>query len=179
MHKKLIGLIALFILLFAIGTIAAQEPTSEPASDTSILTLDDCEASPDCTVVVAPASGSDIIVTTSPEAPPEAEVKLTLPLMLGLILLLIPAVKVIFEMFLNSTQRAQIVGFGDTIRDAGWATMMTLEQGIVMLGANPEVEISQDPKVLAKALRDKDRHVFIHSSVDVDAVIKAYQEESL
>lgn len=167
MHKKLISLLVLFILLFVVGSIAAQEPT-EPAP----------EATEAPVIEVLPTDGGTV-VNVNPPVEPEPEKGISLPVVVALVLSAISIFKIVFDAFLNPTQRAQILGVGDTARDIAWSVGMTIEQGIVMLGGHPEVEISQDPKAIARALRDKDRHVFIHSSVDVDAVIKAYQEESL
>lgn len=170
MHKKLIGLIALFILLFAIGTIAAQEPT-EPAP----------EATEAPVIEVLPTDGGTVVNVNPPveAAPaPEPAKENTLQDYLNTILA-VAAFVASAMVFLTTRQRDTIISGAETVEHYAWLGVATFSEIVQLIGGRADTEASKDPHVLARALRNKEMNVIIAKTVDIDAVIKAYQEESL
>lgn len=164
MHKKLISLILLFILLFAVGSIAAQEPTTEP---------DIIESGGD-TVVVAPEEGGSVTVVQSPETTKENTLQDYLNTILAVAAFVASAM-----VFLTTRQRDTIISGAETAESYAWLGVVTFSKIVQLIGGRADTEASKDPHVLARALHNKEMNVIIAKTVDVDAVIKAYQEESL
>lgn len=164
--RKLIYLIIALIILdlsISLGSTAAQEPTEE--APPVIVVEENQEAPvtvPDGGVVVVPTEDQNGGWLTT----------------LSMIISGIVALSAIAANYLNTAQRQKILDIGEVAESATWNVALGTSQIISALGGRPDVVISDDPAVLAKALRDGNTHVIIRSGTDVKAVLDAYSKRS-
>lgn len=162
-------LLAILLLIMVVGITAfpalAQEPT-EPAPDPS----DD-----NVTVIQAPEDGGVVVVQSPPAATVEAEENTTQDYITTI--LAAAGFAAAAMAYLNSRDRNRILQVGERAEGIGWTAMTTFSEALSVLGGQPDVSTSSDPAVIARALRDKNMHVFIRKEVDVKAVFQAYQNQ--
>lgn len=165
MRKLVYLIIALIILALSVsfGSTAAQEPTEE--SPPVVVVEENQEVPvtvPDGGVVVVPTEDNNQGWLTT----------------LSMIISGIVALSAIASQYLTSAQRQKILDIGEVAESATWNVALGTSQIINAIGGNPDIAISDDPTVLAKALRDGNVHVFIKSGADVKAIVEAYNKTS-
>lgn len=167
MRKLVYLIIALTVLILSVslGNTAAQEPTEESPS---IVVVDEGETEP----ITAPPGGVVVVPT---ESKGQNAGWLTT---LSMIISGIVALSAIGANYLNTAQRQKLLDIGEVAESATWNVALGTSQIITALGGRPDIAISDDPAVLAKALRDGNVNVFIRSGADVKAIIEAYNNTS-
>lgn len=163
MKRKTIMLIIGLVLMLVslnIGIITAQSPTEEP--DTVVV-------APEGSEVSQPETGVTVV-----QVPVEDGNFTDIAGILAIILSSAVALAALLGQYLNTAQRQKLLSYAEVGEDQAWKIAATTSQIISALGGKKDVLVSSDPAEIAKALHDKDTHVFISRDVDFDLVLREY-----